>query len=115
MGRVEALPKISLRSQPVSDIILWYPVEAPVQTSAQHPEWQRQRDAGKKASRGRMKDRRGGEWKDGDYNPDLLAFLSLTVLSSCSTYGERICLYFVSVLFLSLGLTEKKAVDAMEK
>jgi len=56
-----------------------------------------------------MKDRRGGEWKDGDYNLGLLAFPFLTVLPSCSTYGERTCLYFVSVLFLSLGLLGKKS------
>lgn len=66
---------MSLQSQPVSNIIIWYPAEAPVQTSAQNPEWQQQWDAGEKA----MKDRRGGEWKDGDYYP-VLVFLSLTVL-----------------------------------
>lgn len=43
------LPKTPVQSQPVSDIILWYPVEASVQAPAQHPEWQQQWDAGAKA------------------------------------------------------------------
>lgn len=60
----------------------------------------------------------GSEQKHGACNPDLLAFLSLTVLLFCSIYVETTCLYFIAVLLLSLGLIEKKkkkAVDAMEK
>jgi len=51
---------------------------------------------------------RGSEQKHGACNPDLLAFLSLTVLLSRSTDVETTCLYFIAILLLSLGLIEKK-------
>lgn len=60
------------------------------------------------------KDREGGEWKGGGYNPDLLPFVFSTMLPTSSTYGERTHLYFVSVLFLSLGLIEKKKKQQMQ-
>lgn len=48
-----------------------------------------------------------------------LVFLSLTALPYCSIFVETTCLYFLSVLLLSLGLIEekkkKKGMDAMEK
>lgn len=37
-----------------------------------------------------------------------LVFLSLTVLPYCSIFVETTCLYFLSVLLLSLGLIEEK-------
>lgn len=51
---------------------------------------------------------RGSEQKHGACNPDLLAFLSLTVLLSRSTDVETTCLYFIAILLLSLGLIERK-------
>lgn len=102
---------MSLQSQPVSDRILWYPVKAPVQTSTQLPEWQWWWDAGEKVRPGwgGWKYRKGSEWKDGDTSvTQTFLLFSLTVPPSCSMYGERTCLYFVSVLFLSLDLIGKK-------
>lgn len=52
------LSEMSLQGQPVNDIIPWYPVKAPAQTSAQHPERQWWWDAGEKARQGGKRQRR---------------------------------------------------------